>query len=291
DIVTDVGLGVFRRMDAIIGCLDNRLARLYINRQSFRVGKPWINGGIINLTGQMNVFKNGHGCYECMLTPIDWSVINEKLGCPDIAKRNASAGRVPTTPLSSSIVAAMQVQEALKVIHGFDKQLMTDEQLRYEGMNNWFISYKYGPRLDTCSSHYTIPDDELIQCDELSNKSTLSETLAVISSRIGKDVTIKLDYNVILSIYLSETKEEVNVVIPELKFKEEEQTAYRKHDRDIISFQKMESDFGPSYKDSDMKLSELGIPPLQILTIEDMDGEIYFVELSKDKDYISFNKN
>ena len=31
DVMYDVGLGVFRRMDVIIGCLDNRIARLYIN--------------------------------------------------------------------------------------------------------------------------------------------------------------------------------------------------------------------------------------------------------------------
>ena len=32
DVTTDLGLGVIRRMDVIIGCLDNREARLAVNR-------------------------------------------------------------------------------------------------------------------------------------------------------------------------------------------------------------------------------------------------------------------
>ncbi|MCD4665194.1 MAG: ThiF family adenylyltransferase, partial [Bacteroidales bacterium] len=32
DIGSDVGLGVFRKMDVVIGCLDNRFARFLINR-------------------------------------------------------------------------------------------------------------------------------------------------------------------------------------------------------------------------------------------------------------------
>ena len=36
DIMIDVGLGIMRRMDVIIGCLDNRIARLFINRYAFK---------------------------------------------------------------------------------------------------------------------------------------------------------------------------------------------------------------------------------------------------------------
>ena len=39
DISADVGLGIFRRMDVIIGCLDNRLARLFLNRACHKVNK------------------------------------------------------------------------------------------------------------------------------------------------------------------------------------------------------------------------------------------------------------
>ena len=55
DIMIDVGLGVFNRMDVIIGCLDNRIARLFINRYAYKTGKVWIDGAILNMSGQLNV--------------------------------------------------------------------------------------------------------------------------------------------------------------------------------------------------------------------------------------------
>src|SRR3989304_381548 len=41
DVTTGLGLGIIRRMDAIIGCLDNREARLAANRFWYWMNKPW----------------------------------------------------------------------------------------------------------------------------------------------------------------------------------------------------------------------------------------------------------
>ena len=114
DIMLDVGLGVFRQMDVVIGCLDNRLARLYINRHCHKVNKTWVDGAIENLAGQLCVYQPGISCYECQLTDVEWENIKQKLGCADIAQRNSSQGRIPTTPISSSIIAAMQPKRLLK---------------------------------------------------------------------------------------------------------------------------------------------------------------------------------
>ena len=40
DINYEMGLGVFRHVDAIVGCLDNREARLSINRFSWAINRP-----------------------------------------------------------------------------------------------------------------------------------------------------------------------------------------------------------------------------------------------------------
>src|SRR5512139_3128291 len=41
DVTSQLGLGMIRRMDVIIGCLDNREARLAVNRFCYWVNKPW----------------------------------------------------------------------------------------------------------------------------------------------------------------------------------------------------------------------------------------------------------
>ena len=40
NVLTEVGLGTFRDVDVVIGCLDNREARLWVNRCCWKVGTP-----------------------------------------------------------------------------------------------------------------------------------------------------------------------------------------------------------------------------------------------------------
>ena len=69
NVLTDLGLGLFRDVDLVIGCLDNREARLAVNRFCYWVNKPWVDGAIQELLGLMRVFVPGQGaCYECTLT-------------------------------------------------------------------------------------------------------------------------------------------------------------------------------------------------------------------------------
>lgn len=117
----EMGMGVFRHVDAVIGCLDNREARLSINRFSWAVNRPWVDGAIQELMGIVRVFWPGQGaCYECTLTDLDYQIINLRYSCPLLARENILQGKVPTTPTSASIVSAFQTQEALKLIHGME---------------------------------------------------------------------------------------------------------------------------------------------------------------------------
>src|SRR3954454_2230549 len=43
DVITDLGLGHFLDADVVIGCLDNREARLWVNRQCWKVQRPWVD--------------------------------------------------------------------------------------------------------------------------------------------------------------------------------------------------------------------------------------------------------
>src|SRR4051812_46100661 len=51
DLRFDVGLGVLRRMDVVVGCLDNIEARFRLNRDCRKMGRPWIDAGIGSLNG------------------------------------------------------------------------------------------------------------------------------------------------------------------------------------------------------------------------------------------------
>jgi adenylyltransferase/sulfurtransferase len=117
DIAQEVGLGYVRRMDVVIGCVDNRWARYCINRLCMRANIPWVDGGIDLLEGTARVFRPGENCYACNLGPEGLKSLKFRRSCSGIIRQQEEQGHAPTTPITASIIAAVQVQEALKLIH------------------------------------------------------------------------------------------------------------------------------------------------------------------------------
>lgn len=140
DIAYDVGLGLIRRMDVVIGCVDNRWARYCINRLAMRAGKPWVDGAIDRLDGTVRVFRPGDNCYACNLGPEGWRDLRYRMPCAGIVRRDMAAGKAPTTAIAASVIGAIEVQEALKLLH--HEQLATSEMTSlcgrmfcYEGLH------------------------------------------------------------------------------------------------------------------------------------------------------------
>ena len=131
DIAYEVGLGWFRSVDVVIGCVDNRWARYCINRQCMRAGIPWVDGGIDGLEGTVRVFIPGENCYACNLGPEGLKDLRRRMPCSGIIRHNEAAGRAATTPVIASIIGAVEVQEALKLIHR--EQLDSDELTSLSG--------------------------------------------------------------------------------------------------------------------------------------------------------------
>lgn len=151
DITFDIGLGLFRAMDLVIGCLDNRAARMAVNRACWRVGIPWIDGALNVADGQVRVFIPPDGaCYECLMTKRDYELTNVHYTCPP---GTVIEGVAITTPMSASIIGAMQVQEAIKLLHDVPVQGGQGVTYSAETLRTTPIVY---PRRDTCPAHGTI---------------------------------------------------------------------------------------------------------------------------------------
>jgi len=111
DIVHGCGLGLFAWSDLIIAGLDNREARLWINRAAWKTNRPWIDGAIEGINGIARVFLPGAApCYECTLGQTDWELLDRRLSCNLLRREAVTEGKVPTTPTISSISAGIQVQ-------------------------------------------------------------------------------------------------------------------------------------------------------------------------------------
>jgi molybdopterin/thiamine biosynthesis adenylyltransferase len=107
NVAWDVGLGCFRRMNVVIGGLDNREARLAINQACWRVGVPWIDGAIEVLFGVARVFVPPlSACYECTMTEQDYRLLNMRRSCALLSREEMLTGKIPTTPTISSIIGS-----------------------------------------------------------------------------------------------------------------------------------------------------------------------------------------
>ncbi|BBB48025.1 HesA/MoeB/ThiF family protein [Pelolinea submarina] len=185
DVIHELGLGVFRQMDVVMGCLDGREARLAINRACWLVDKPWIDGAIDEMEGLVRVFWPNRGpCYECTLSEEDYKILEKRASCNRLAKNFFVERKIPTTPTISSIIGAIQTQEALKILH--KKSVKTGQATYFNGISNESFQIIYSEKKD-CMSHYSLP--KIIEDKTLSSgSSTLKDILTAGKRLIGEDV-------------------------------------------------------------------------------------------------------
>jgi len=146
DVLADVGLGYFRWAHVIVGCLDNREARVFVNRTCAQVSRPWIDGGIDVLSGIVRGFAPPDtACYECTMGEADWNLLNRRRSCSLLARKAMEEGGTPTTPTTASVIGAVQAQEVLKHLHGL--QVLAGRGYVFEGLahNSYTVEYPVAP--------------------------------------------------------------------------------------------------------------------------------------------------
>lgn len=195
NIIDDVGLGVFRRVNVVLGGLDNREARLAINQSCYHVNRPWIDGAIEVLNGFARVFVPGQGaCYECTMTEMDWMLINKRKSCALLTHQQMAEGKIPTTPTSSSVIAGIQVQELLKLLHA-DRDLPTlaGKGYVFNGLthDSYVVEYQ---RKEDCMSHDIY--DRIIEKPWSVRSLTLRELINYVKSELGEKAVVDFDRDI-----------------------------------------------------------------------------------------------
>ncbi|MBM4027897.1 MAG: ThiF family adenylyltransferase [Planctomycetes bacterium] len=193
----DLGLGVFRWADVILGALDNREARLWINRAAWKMNRPWIDGAIEGINGVARVFLPGKPpCYECTLGEVDWKILDRRMSCKLLTREEIQGGKTPTTPTTSSVIAGIQVQEAVKLLHGLP--VLAGKGFVFEGMNHTSYVVEYTPH-EECMSHEVY--DHTTYWPKPSNKTTVAELHAFAQQELAAtDVSLDFSRDVIQAL-------------------------------------------------------------------------------------------
>ncbi|MDP4181515.1 MAG: ThiF family adenylyltransferase [Bacillota bacterium] len=193
NVLFDLGLGVFRWADVVVAGLDNREARLFINRCCWKTNTPWIDGAIEQLNGVARVFVPPDGsCYECAMSKVDMDIIRLRKSCSLLTRDEMLEGKVPTTPTSASVIAGIQCQEAVKLIHGLP--VLKSKGFIFNGLthDSYIIEY---PRKDECFSHETYENIEDLDISIADIK--LKSLLSIAKERLGNDAIIELNHEIV----------------------------------------------------------------------------------------------
>ena len=192
NVVYDLGMGVFRWADVVIGGLDNREARLAINRACFRLNKPWIDGAIEQINGTARVFVPDGPCYECTMSETDWKLLQHRRSCNLLSRPEMEGGKTPTTPTVSSIIAGVQTQEAVKLLHGLDVIAGRGWVFNGHSSESYHIEYQ---RKETCYSHDLL--DEVVALPARADTMTVAELLAQARQRLGPTAELEFGRDVL----------------------------------------------------------------------------------------------
>ena len=113
--VEELSEDFFKNFDYAFGCLDNLGARLHLNAQCYD-RMPLIDGGTTGFFGKVQVGRAPSSCIECGLSKSDYKLLWQKYNCVGelidwINPKN------PALPTTTSVVAGIQVNEFLKLVH------------------------------------------------------------------------------------------------------------------------------------------------------------------------------
>ena len=282
DVAYDVGLGLIQRMDVVIGCVDSRWARYCINRLCMRAGIPWVDGAIEELEGTARVFVPGQNCYACNLGPEGLKDLARRMSCSGIIRRHEEVGSVPTTSIMASIIGAVQVQEAMKIV---DKKTFENEWTSLCGK----MFYYEGQHLTTKLLDFQAYDDDCavhdrwtpVRQSELTADTTVADALMMICRLlVVQQVLICLENDCFVD-YVEERKNDRRTMVmcpgrAVESFIEKDEMLRGIPNSGLYQHEFRE--IGDHFPYQELTLAQLGIPTNDVLHVI-ADDKDYYVEI------------
>ena len=240
------------------------------------------------MTGSVQVYTPGLSCYECGLSRDEFNHIMVRTGCADVINLQSSAGRVATTPISASIIGAIEVQEAMKIIH-LDTEstsqfkTLQGKLLQYEGLTNSTNVYKFASWKNNCPAHESW--EPVIEGTDFSATQTVREILSALKSLLHVEhVEINMCNNKFVDRIVSDKPEkEFKVMVPDSQLDNcmSNNDELRKLRYVTIFHKSFFENIDADFPYQDLTLQQIGIPLYDVLHVSTEKG-VFHVELSAD---------
>lgn len=258
NVVYDLGMGVFHWADVVIGGLDNREARLAINRNCWRVNRPWIDGAIEQIQGTARVFAPDGPCYECTMSQTDWKLLQNRRSCNLLSRPEMEAGKTPTTPTISSIIAGVQCQEAIKLLHGMET--IKGRGWVFNGLTTDSYAIEF-QRKETCYSHEIL--EQIVSLDARADSMPVGELLTEARRLLGSSAELELGRDVLEKLVCPRCGREEQAFMSLGKVPADRALCPHCHDsrREVVTFYKIRG----NETFLDRTLAQIGVPAFDII--------------------------
>jgi len=197
----DVGLGIYRHANLIIGALDNNAARLHLSIAASLAGVPYIDGAMWAFGGEVRWFMDHKdACFECTLTEDDKKYLHEKRSCTGYKPKHTEPPTIPTTVTTTSVIGGLLAQEVIKYLQGFD--VRSNEIIVFDGRAITLHCSEL-TRNPKCPNHDG-PYDNIIQLDALPHEITPKDLLQMTAQEnqgITKTLYLELGRNFLMNYY------------------------------------------------------------------------------------------
>lgn len=286
---TQLGMGVFRHVDVVVGCLDNLQTRFEANRRCAMLGVPYIDGGISELMGNVTLVHADREapCWACMFPKklVDEETEMRRNPCAKAIEDNWATGHAPTTQVTSALISALISQEIVKCLHAQKGNTMSCEFGRsyaFDGWHNSFESINLHHRAN-CAFHRPFAR---VEETEITSEWTLGQTLEYVRDHYGPGYVLDMtpDNTFRPAGYVTTARCQccgkpikvncaINRIRPEMLFcpdcSYDEQTSAELWDGTYREFE-LNEEMAPLMS---LSLDALGVPPFHILDFYHRDDE------------------
>jgi len=271
DLRFDIGLGSYQSMDVVFGCLDSVNARWAMNRKCMQAGVSWIDGGISDYHGLVVHYSpKGGACYECNFTAKTIERFNRRYSCPYGLVSTQGEEKVPTTAVTTSLIASIQVQQALLMLHGLDDECLQPGERLMVFLKPFGMIKDRLPYNPECLAHDLLPDQILLV--EHSNEITAGEAIALAHQNNPKVESLALPFDLVTEFRCQVCGTIKAVNRPKEKVYQTEIACPRCGQMREPVFISIITQLQPQ---ANLQLRQLGIPPQEILIFNTPDQRVF----------------
>jgi len=241
DVIHDIGLGIVREMDVVIGCLDNREARLWVNRSGDQRSGQSLSSSRWTVLRMYDDRKR---------LSFDFATLQ----LPD-----AEAGRYPAR------------KNSLKLLHELPSA--EGSALVFNGVANQFYNTKFALR-DDCLSHETFADIESLTLSAHNTSHELFDSIrAHLDLNNDSQLTLVLDRDYLESLVCRSCDITQSIGRPRFQVKQSESLCSNcQQPMQPISV----CEIGADDSLADVPLQQIGVPDREIVRVRHGQSDHFF---------------